>query len=555
MIEGLRAVFDPARIVYEDDDVIAVDKPEGVPSQATDPAHPDDIVHRLGRFIAERAGHGRAAYVGVHQRLDQDTSGVLVYAKRKEANAALARQLEGHAAERRYVAVVDGWRGPGRTLEHGLARGRDGKTHVAEAGSRRAQRSVSHVKVLTRNGSRALVEVRADTGRTHSVRAQLAHEGAPIVGDRLYGGAPAARLMLHASRLGLSHPRTSTPFVIQAPTPAMFEYALDPRQEAPLSVAIAQALERRWGLGHRDGDDPTNAFRLLHEAGDSAPGLAVDQYDDWLVVHFYSDALDEESVLDALEPLGARGIYVKRRPRQANVIVDGRDEALAPSRPLRGEPAPDELQILEHGLPYRVRLGEGLSTGIFLDQRDNRRRIRELSNDARVLNLFAYTAAFTVAAAAGGARESLSVDASARLTQWGRHNLEQAGLASDAHRFEVGDAFDALARLNREGSRFDLICLDPPTYSTTRSSRWRSGNDWRKLGAMALGVLAPGGRLLACSNDRRMGATKLRRHLHEAARDAGARLAQMKDLACPSDFPPPFGAEPHLKSILCTRAS
>lgn len=552
------SVFDPARIVYEDGALIAVDKPEGVPSQAADPAHPDDLVHRLGRFLGERDGGG-VAYLGVHQRLDQDTSGVLVYAKRKEANAGLARQLEGRAVDKRYVALVEGWRGGDRTLEHRLARGSDGRTHVAPRGDRRAKPAISRVKVLRREGTRALLEVRIETGRTHQIRAQLAAEGAPVLGDRLYGGAPAPRLMLHASRIGLVHPVHPKPLVIEAPIPPLFARMMSKQGTAsiePLSDTLARALERRWGLAHREG---TSAYRLLNEEGDGAPGLAVDVYADWMVLHLYADAIDEVSTLDALEALGPRGIYIKRRPRQANVIVDGRDDALAPSLPLRGEAAPEPLVIVESGLPFRVRLGEGLSTGVFLDQRENRRRVRELAAGARVLNLFAYTCGFTLAAAAGGARESLSVDASARLLAWGRENLEGAGLASDAHRFEVGDVFDVLASLAASKERFDLVCLDPPTYSSTRSSRarssrWKSGSDWQRLGAMAMRVLAPGGRLLACSNDRRMGLAKLRRHLHEAAREAGISLAQLKDLPCPSDFPPPFGAEPHLKSVLATRA-
>src|SRR5690606_2250221 len=125
---------------------------------------------------------------------------------------------------------------------------------------------------------------------------------------------------------------------------------------------------------------------------------------------------------------------------------------------------------------------------------------------------------------------------------------------SSQHRFEVGDVFDVLASLASSEARFDLVCLDPPTYSTTRSSRWKSGSDWQRLGAMAMRVLAPGGRLLACSNDRRMSLAKLRRHLHQAPRDAGISPAQMQDLPCPSDFPPSVGREPHLKSVLATRA-
>ena len=552
--------LEPARILFEDDDVIAVDKPDGVSSQSADPAHPDDIVHRLRRFLLAR--DGTEPTLGIHDRLDQDTSGVILYAKDRRANKSLATQLEGRTVDRRYVAVVDGYEGGDRTLVHHFARGRDGCTEVVPEKDRRGKRAVTAIRVLARQGGRALLELVIATGRTHQIRAQLAHVGAPILGDPLYGGAEAPRLMLHARSLGLEHPTTGARLVVEAPIPAAFERALagdglagnrDALSDDVLDATLARAMERRWGLAHRAPN--LTAFRLVNEGGDGIEGLAVDVYDDWLVVHVLRPEVEVrlEAILDRLAARGFRGVYLKRRPKQANVIVDGRDEEWAPSAPVRGEPAPEPLVVREHGLPYRVRLGEGLSTGIFLDQRENRARVKELASGARVLNLFAYTCPFTVAAAAGGAKETLSIDASARLLAWGEENLRGAGLAVAQHVFLHGDCFDALESLANEGRRFDLVLLDPPTYSKTRSSRWTSGADWQRLGALALRVLAPRGRMLCCSNDRRMTGNALRRHLHEAARRAKVEVAQMKDLPCPSDFPPAIGREPHLKSVLMTR--
>ncbi|MCZ7680988.1 MAG: pseudouridine synthase [Sandaracinaceae bacterium] len=309
-----RGSFDPARIVYEDGDLIAIDKPEGVSSQAADPAHPDDVVHRLALFLAERAGRpGEKAYLGVHQRLDRETSGVLLYATRKEANAGLARELEGRRADKRYVALVRGWKGGARRLEHALAE-RDGRAVVAPR-DRRAKRAVSHVRVLERDGERALLEVRIETGRTHQIRAQLASEGAPVIGDRLYGGAPAPRLMLHARSIALAHPLRGTPLRVEAPLPAIFARMLRGEREEPLEEALARAVERRFGLARREGLD---TYRLVNEGGDGLAGLAVDVYDEWLVAHVYSEAIEGrlEAVLDALEALGPRGVYLKP-PAQA----------------------------------------------------------------------------------------------------------------------------------------------------------------------------------------------------------------------------------------------
>src|SRR5207245_1747100 len=131
----------------------------------------------------------------------------------------------------------------------------------------------------------------------------------------------------------------------------------------------------------------------------------VDVYGQHLVAEFpgEGDVAWREQALDALEAMGWDGVYLKLRPRQSNTLVDTRREELAPRAPVRGTAAPEELAVREGGISYLVRLGDGLSTGIFLDQRENRARVRDLAQGLRVANLFAYTCAFSVAAAAGGA--------------------------------------------------------------------------------------------------------------------------------------------------------
>jgi 23S rRNA (cytosine1962-C5)-methyltransferase len=558
--------FDAARILYEDESVIAIDKPSGVPSQASTEEARDDVVERLRNHLAAREGvDAKRVYLGAHQRLDRATSGVLIYAKKKEANRSLASQFEGRAVDKRYLACVAHFaKGPkSRTLRHRLAPGDDGRMVVVPARDRRGQDAVTHIEELERRGDRALLELRLETGRTHQARAQLAAAHAPIAGDRLYtvhgdadAAAAAPRLMLHARSIALRHPMTDRPLVVSAEPPRAFARWLEQGDRSPLAGddsalvdAIELAREDRFALG-RSGD--TTAFRLLNEGGDGVPGVAVDVYGDHLVAHFYDDDAirAEERVLDALSSLGFSGVYVKRRPKQANTLVDTRTEALAPPRPVRGTPADDEIEIREHGLPYLARLGDGLSTGIFLDQRENRRRVRELSGGKRVLNLFAYTCPFTVAAAAGGASRTVSVDASRPAIDRGAHALEHAGLAGDHHELLVEDVYAYLERAKKKGERFDLVILDPPSYSSVGASRFSTSSDYRPLAAQAMALVSPGGRLLACSNHRQTVRAKLRRWLHEAAREAGREVTQMKDHPAPIDFPPPWGFEHHLKSVL-----
>lgn len=579
--------FRREHVLYEDEELIAVHKPAGVPSQSATPDRPDDLVTRLRIFLAAR-DRMRDPYLGVHQRLDRDTSGVVVFTKRADANPSLARQFEGRTVQKHYLAAVSGWRARARdvTLDDLLRKGDGGRMEVLHPQRGRApkdaQRAITQVRVRTQKAERALLELRLQTGRTHQARVQLAHAGAPIAGDPLYGGAMAPRLMLHASGLELDHPRTGKRLVIrdEAP-PEMNDWVARGDRGASiyddvaaLDRALALCVERRWGLGQSAVRDPeerrTTAFRLVNEEGDALPGMAVDVYGDHLVAQLYVGGLGEgragtwedvarrDRVLDRLDALGFDGVYLKLRPKQANVLVDTRRDDLAPALPVRGTSAPAELEIREEGVPYRVRLGDGLSTGIFLDQRPNRRLVREIARGARVLNLFSYTCAFSVAAALGGATRTVSVDASVLALERGRANFEAAGIAlggtgpNAAHAFAAEDVFAWLARAATKKERFDIVIVDPPSYSSTKKRRFVAESDYDDLVVLASRVLAPRGKLVACCNHRGLPRAKLRRFVAQGMKAEGRELAQLKDLPDAPDFPPGLGREPHMKSVLAT---
>ncbi len=411
-----------------------------------------------------------------------------------------------------------------------------------------------------------------ETGRTHQARVQLAHARAPIAGDPIYEGAAAPRLLLHAESLELVHPRTKQPLVVRdASVNAELETWLargdlgfevyDDRRL--LERALGLAVERRWGLGRsaeRDAPDRrTTAFRLVNEEGDALPGLAVDVYGEHLVAQLYaSEEWDKpgrkDRILDALGGLGFDGVYQKIRPKQANVLVDTRRDDLAPREPVRGMAAPEEIVVHEEGVPFGFRLGDGLSTGIFLDQRLNRRALRELSTGARVANLFAYTCAFSVVAALGGARQTTSVDASLAALERGRAGFTLAGLSlGREHVFAGEDAFAWLAKAaKKKEERFDIVVLDPPSYSSTKKRRFVAETDYDELVALAAAIVAPGGKIVACCNHRGMARSKLRRLVHEGARAAEREVVQLKDLPDAPDFPGVRGRDPHMKSMLLT---
>jgi 23S rRNA (cytosine1962-C5)-methyltransferase len=318
-----------------------------------------------------------------------------------------------------------------------------------------------------------------------------------------------------------------------------------------LRALLEGARERRatWGLPSPE----TTAYRLFHGAADGLEALTVDVYGEWLVASLYTEQRGprEESWLDALAGLGFRGVYLKHRPKQANELRAEERLARAPEGAVRGEDAPAAFEILEGTIPYEVRLGDGLSTGIFLDQRDNRARITRLAHGKRVLNLFAYTCAFGVAAARGGALATTNIDVAVPVLERGKENYLRAGLTLEGHRFFARDALETLPKLARRGEAFEIVALDPPSYASVKGKgRFNVEQDYSELVRLALSVLSPGGTLLACTNHHRLGEKDLETGIRAAASALGRGLNSLEFVAPPADFPCLAGRPGHLKSAL-----
>lgn len=531
------------RVIVSDDDLLVVDKPAGITVHGGDERRADDVVHRLAAWLGAR---GKDAYLGVHQRLDKDASGVLLFTRRRSLNAAVSKDVEGHTARRAYLALVtDAGLARSGTLEHQLEHGKDGLTRPVLRGG---QHAIAHYQVLERRRGRALLELRPETGRTHQLRAQLRAAGAPIVGDTLYGGLPFFRLMLHARSLEL--PSLARRF--DAPTPPSFERGLAGTSELGSAdenrALLRDAAVLRWSLFRS-----CTAFRLCQGLVDGLPGVVVDRYGDFVVLSLSSPSAvaRREELAAELVALGARGVYLKLRERTDVRRVELADAA--PPAAVAGESAPEEVDVEEDGVRYRVRLADGLSTGLFVDQRDNRELLRGRAAGARVLNLFSYTCSFSVAAALGGAREVVSVDLSAPALARGRAAFELNGLSLDPHRFVHEDVVAWLRGARRRRERFDWIVLDPPSFGTRgKRSTFDVASDYSAVAADCFALLAPNGKLLAVTNHRKTSRGRLRKTLHEAARSAARIVTQMKDLAAPLDCAEDGVGESGMKSVLCS---
>ena len=524
-------------ILYRDDAIIVVDKPAGIPTHAPEPSdpYPGDAL----RIVQRQEG---LAYLGMHQRLDADTSGALLFSLRPEANRALAAAFEGRAARKVYFAAVLGAPEVDESsIDAPIARDRDGRWKVTTRQDPTGQPARTRCRVVERGwiGKKsegrpfAVIEAIPETGRTHQIRLHLAHVGLPVIGDRLYGGAAAAfpRLCLHAAELTIPHPSTGKRVTIGAPLPAPMDRLVTGVPEPALIVlartqhvraaweqmpdvvrALARvAVARRAPLA---ADPEMTIYRVVNGAGDGMPGLTVDRFGGALVISLYDDddVLPPRPVPDGLAAMlasatDATSVYARYRPRQASRVPEDEMSSLAPAAPVFGPDlaAPEDAEgggfiAREEGLSYQIRLNEGLSTGLFPDMRESRVRIRAWAEGKTVLNTFAYTCGFGLAATAGGAERALNLDLSRRWLAWGQENYRLNGFEPDGRDFVFGDVFDWLARFARRGETFELVILDPPSFSKTKTGRFSVAKDYAQLAELAARVVAPGGRLLACAN-------------------------------------------------------
>jgi len=306
----------------------------------------------------------------------------------------------------------------------------------------------------------------------------------------------------------------------------------------------------------------TNAFRLIHGASDGWPGWFVDKLGGWLLSQ--SDApltMPQSEELARLAKLfSSQGAYHKILSRQ----VRRSTPAEASPQLVLGEAAPEPFEILENDVRYRMSFREGYSVGLFLDQRDNRRRlltahvaadfsIPEIRDPkSEVLNVFAYTCGFSVCAAKAGARTT-SLDLSKKYLEWGRGNFERNGLDSAAHDFIYGDAFDWLRRLAKKGRAFDVIVLDPPTFSQSKEhGAFRVEKNFGALAAAALLVLKPNGVLLASTNAAEWPPEAFWARIESATSSApadGKKIVSRHYSPQPPDFPISRAAPGYLKTV------
>ena len=297
----------------------------------------------------------------------------------------------------------------------------------------------------------------------------------------------------------------------------------------------------------------SSALRLVHGESDGLPGLVVDRYGDTLVAQFLSAGTERwRDALAALlvEETGCANVYERSD-------ADVRElEGLASRTGVLVGKAPDgPLEMVEHGLRYRVDIAAGHKTGFYLDQRDSRREIGQLARDRDVLNCFCYTGGFSIAALAGGARSALSIDSSGPALALAVENLALNKLDASRAEWREADVFQALRKLREEKRQFDLIVLDPPKFAPTASFAEKASRGYKDINLNALRLLRPGGLLATFSCSGGISADLFQKIVAGAAADAAASANIVGRFHAAPDHPVriEFPEGEYLKGLLLRR--
>ncbi len=312
----------------------------------------------------------------------------------------------------------------------------------------------------------------------------------------------------------------------------------------------------------------TTGYRLVHGESDGLPGVVVDRYGRFAVLKLYSAGLRpwREAIVEAVRAAGG-GLPGAGETGGPLAGVFGRDEiprdeeddAAAPQgRTLWGEDPPERIEIEEHGMRLLVDVRRGQKTGLFLDQRENRRRVRELARGrAEALDCFSYSGGFSVAAALGGVGHVVSVDVDPDAVDLARENFRQNGLDPADHAFAVEDAFELLARYRREGRRFDLVICDPPAFAKSQRAVEAALAGYASLNRAALSVVAPGGILVTASCSARVSAEQFFDAVREAALKLRIELQLVEERRQPPDHPisPQFREGRYLTCLVYRRVA
>ena len=296
--------------------------------------------------------------------------------------------------------------------------------------------------------------------------------------------------------------------------------------QAFFETLFRQAKEKRSAYYQ---DDLTTAFRLFNQEGDGFGGLTVDLYGDYAVFSWYNSYVYQirQTISEAF-----RQVFPEVLGTYEKIRFKGLDYE---SAHVYGQEAPEFFTVLENGVLYQVFMNDGLMTGIFLDQHEVRGSLVDgLAMGKSLLNMFSYTAAFSVAAAMGGASQTTSVDLAKRSRELSQAHFQANGISTDDHRFVVMDVFEYFKYAKRKGLTYDVIVLDPPSFARNKKQTFSVAKDYHKLISQSLEILNPGGIIITSTNAANVSRQKFTEQIDKGF--AGRSYQILNKYGLPADF-------------------
>ena len=296
--------------------------------------------------------------------------------------------------------------------------------------------------------------------------------------------------------------------------------------QAFFETLFRQAKEKRSAYYQ---DDLTTAFRLFNQEGDGFGGLIVDLYGDYAVFSWYNSYVYQirQTISEAF-----RQVFPEVLGTYEKIRFKGLDYE---SAHVYGQEAPEFFTVLENGVLYQVFMNDGLMTGIFLDQHEVRGSLVDgLAMGKSLLNMFSYTAAFSVAAAMGGASQTTSVDLAKRSRELSQAHFQANGISTDDHRFIVMDVFEYFKYAKRKGLTYDVIVLDPPSFARNKKQTFSVAKDYHKLISQSLEILNPEGIIIASTNAANVSRQKFTEQIDKGF--AGRSYQILNKYGLPADF-------------------
>jgi 23S rRNA (cytosine1962-C5)-methyltransferase len=514
-------------ILRELADAFVLDKPAGVSTHTPDGGLTPGFLEMASKLL------DRPLWA-VH-RLDTGTSGCLLVtttaANVDEWTHKLAKGRKKYVFISRNLSHDAVWSQEGRiekiaSHQFGLVKGEiNSKTTFAKLGH---------------NSLGVLYEAEISTGRTHQIRIHAEASGIPILGDTEHGGPKFLRLMLHSRELEIDGTK------ITSPLPKIFAAKQDELHFDDYAKFLV-SFDRRRFLKNFYGDE-TTALRLVHRewATQRGPKLAAEKLGEVLqLLNYFGREPDREFVEKLATIAECKHWFIRQMHDRGRTV---NSDTIIASQEL-----PLQWKVKENGVNFDLRYNQGLSSGLFLDQRENRNKVRESSQGKRIANFFSYTCGFSVVAALGGAHEVVSIDTSSTSLEWGKNNFKINGLEPDRFEFFSADALFFLKSCIKRDRHFDLIILDPPTFSRGKHGIFKINENLPELLELAFKCLDQRGALLATINDETITSENLSQIIEQAAQKTKFSPLRMEKAQAPYDFEFPLERNTVMKGFWITK--